>query len=141
MPRGYQVDPLTGQAAFRRGGLSWVPMTNPGALRPVTTFVPNVVAQQVPVTTMQPVQMTQQVPVTVNRFVDEVVNEQIPVQVTRFHDEVVTQQVPVEVTRMEQSEEIREVLLHSAVYCGVPAANGAFAIARRVLGDSSQGDD
>ena len=33
------------------------------------------------------------------------------------------------------AEEIREVLLHSAVYCGVPAANSAFAIARRVLGD------
>ena len=31
------------------------------------------------------------------------------------------------------AEEIREVLLHSAVYCGVPAANSAFAIARRVL--------
>ena len=30
-------------------------------------------------------------------------------------------------------EEIREVLLHCAVYCGVPAANGAFAIAQRVL--------
>ena len=27
-------------------------------------------------------------------------------------------------------EEIREVLLHCAVYCGVPAANGAFAIAK-----------
>ena len=30
-------------------------------------------------------------------------------------------------------EEIREVLLHSAVYAGVPAANTAFAIAQRVL--------
>jgi alkylhydroperoxidase/carboxymuconolactone decarboxylase family protein YurZ len=24
-------------------------------------------------------------------------------------------------------------LLHSAIYCGVPAANGAFAVAQRVL--------
>ena len=32
-------------------------------------------------------------------------------------------------------EEIREVLLHTAVYAGVPAANAAFAIAQRVLGD------
>jgi len=31
------------------------------------------------------------------------------------------------------SDEIREVLLHSAIYCGVPAANGAFAVAQRVL--------
>ena len=31
--------------------------------------------------------------------------------------------------------EIAEVLLHTAVYAGVPAANAAFAIARRVLAD------
>jgi 4-carboxymuconolactone decarboxylase len=31
------------------------------------------------------------------------------------------------------ADEIREVLLQSAVYSGVPAANTAFAIARRVL--------
>ena len=30
-------------------------------------------------------------------------------------------------------DEIKEVLLQSAVYCGVPAANHAFAVARRVL--------
>ncbi len=31
-------------------------------------------------------------------------------------------------------EELTEVLLQSAVYCGAPAANSAFAVARRVLG-------
>ncbi len=30
-------------------------------------------------------------------------------------------------------EEIKEVLLQTAIYCGVPAANGAFAIFQRVL--------
>jgi len=30
-------------------------------------------------------------------------------------------------------EEIAEVLLHTAIYAGVPAANAAFAIAQRVL--------
>ena len=30
-------------------------------------------------------------------------------------------------------EEISEVLLHTAVYAGVPAANSAFAVAKRVL--------
>ena len=30
-------------------------------------------------------------------------------------------------------DEIKEVLLHSAIYCGVPAANSAFAIAAQVL--------
>jgi 4-carboxymuconolactone decarboxylase len=32
-------------------------------------------------------------------------------------------------------EEIGEVLLHTAVYVGVPAANSAFAVAQRVLSD------
>ena len=31
------------------------------------------------------------------------------------------------------ADEIKEVLLQSAIYCGVPAANGAFAVAQRVL--------
>jgi alkylhydroperoxidase/carboxymuconolactone decarboxylase family protein YurZ len=31
--------------------------------------------------------------------------------------------------------EIREILLQSAIYAGVPAANRAFAIARDVLGE------
>jgi 4-carboxymuconolactone decarboxylase len=30
-------------------------------------------------------------------------------------------------------EEIKEVLLHSAIYCGVPAAHAAFAVAQQVL--------
>ena len=30
-------------------------------------------------------------------------------------------------------DEIKEILLQSAIYCGVPAANNAFAIAKRVL--------
>jgi 4-carboxymuconolactone decarboxylase len=33
-------------------------------------------------------------------------------------------------------DEIAEVLLHSAVYCGVPAANSAFAVFRRVIDES-----
>jgi len=31
--------------------------------------------------------------------------------------------------------EIREVLMHCAIYCGVPAANAAFHAAKDVLGD------
>jgi 4-carboxymuconolactone decarboxylase len=37
-------------------------------------------------------------------------------------------------------EQIQEVLLHTAVYAGLPAANAAFAIAARVIGDVSAGD-
>jgi len=32
-------------------------------------------------------------------------------------------------------DEIKEVLLHSAIYCGVPAANAAFAVAGSALAD------
>lgn len=34
-------------------------------------------------------------------------------------------------------DEIREVLLHTAVYAGAPAANAAFAVAARVLEEST----
>ncbi|WP_342787233.1 4-carboxymuconolactone decarboxylase [Actinomadura decatromicini] len=32
-------------------------------------------------------------------------------------------------------DEVKEVLLQSAIYCGVPAANSAFAVAQRVLAE------
>ena len=34
-------------------------------------------------------------------------------------------------------EEVAEVLLHSAIYCGVPAANAAFAVAQRVFSEEA----
>jgi len=33
------------------------------------------------------------------------------------------------------SEEIREVLMHCAIYCGVPAANAAFHAAKEILNE------
>jgi 4-carboxymuconolactone decarboxylase len=36
-------------------------------------------------------------------------------------------------------DEIKEVLLHTAVYAGVPAANSAFAIAQQVLAEEGRG--
>ena len=36
-------------------------------------------------------------------------------------------------------DEIKEVILHTAVYAGVPRANSAFAIAQRVLADERDG--
>ena len=36
-------------------------------------------------------------------------------------------------------EEIKEVLLQSAIYCGVPAANSAFAIFRNVMAEEEGG--
>ena len=38
-------------------------------------------------------------------------------------------------------EEIGEIFLQSAVYCGVPAANSAFAVARRVLFDPDEREE
>ena len=38
-----------------------------------------------------------------------------------------------------RADEIKEVLLQSAIYCGVPAANGAFAVAQRVLDETDDG--
>jgi len=37
-------------------------------------------------------------------------------------------------------DEIREVLLHCAVYCGVPAANAAFRIAKEVFSEGPTTD-
>jgi 4-carboxymuconolactone decarboxylase len=36
------------------------------------------------------------------------------------------------------AEQIREVLMHCAIYCGVPAANAAFHAAKEVLGDGGK---
>jgi 4-carboxymuconolactone decarboxylase len=37
------------------------------------------------------------------------------------------------------ADEIKEVLLHTAVYAGVPAANAAFAIAQEVIAEQARG--
>jgi len=37
-------------------------------------------------------------------------------------------------------QEIGEVLLQCAVYCGVPAANSAFAVAQRILSESEHSE-
>lgn len=39
------------------------------------------------------------------------------------------------------AEEIAEVILHSAIYCGVPVANHGFAVAQQVLDSMEQPDD
>jgi len=36
-------------------------------------------------------------------------------------------------------DEIKEVLLHAAIYCGVPAANAAFHVAQRTLDEAAEG--
>jgi hypothetical protein len=116
MPGGYQVDPATGTAAYYRGGLRWVPTQGPTVMQPVTTYMPNIVTQQVATTTMQPVQMTQQVPVTVNRLVDEVVTQQIPVTVNRMETQEVVQEIPVTVQRPVTERIVNKIPIQTVRY-------------------------
>jgi 4-carboxymuconolactone decarboxylase len=49
------------------------------------------------------------------------------------HDEELGLHVRAALRNGLTADEIKEVLLQTAIYCGVPAANSAFAIAQRVL--------
>jgi 3-oxoadipate enol-lactonase/4-carboxymuconolactone decarboxylase len=53
--------------------------------------------------------------------------------VARGHYEELALHVRAAVRNGLTPDEIAEVLLHSAIYCGVPAANSAFKVAQRVL--------
>lgn len=53
------------------------------------------------------------------------------------HDEEVAMHVRASANTGATAEEIREALLHVAVYAGVPAANRAFKIAKRVLSEGN----
>ncbi len=55
--------------------------------------------------------------------------------IARGHDDELAMHVRAARTNGLTDEEIKEVILHSAVYCGVPAANTAFRIAKQVLED------
>jgi 4-carboxymuconolactone decarboxylase len=51
------------------------------------------------------------------------------------HEEELAMHVRAAVTNGLGADEIGEVLLHTAVYAGVPAANRAFAVAQRTLAE------
>ena len=53
--------------------------------------------------------------------------------VARGHHEELATHVEGALRNGLTEDEIKEVFLHAAIYCGVPAANAAFAVARRVL--------
>jgi 4-carboxymuconolactone decarboxylase/3-oxoadipate enol-lactonase/4-carboxymuconolactone decarboxylase len=61
--------------------------------------------------------------------------------IARGHWEELAMHVRAARTNGLSVDEIGEVILQSAVYCGVPAANHAFAIAQEVLGGSVPGED
>jgi 3-oxoadipate enol-lactonase/4-carboxymuconolactone decarboxylase len=53
--------------------------------------------------------------------------------VARGHNEELALHVRAALRNGLTPDEIAEVLLHSAIYCGVPAANSAFKVAQQVL--------
>lgn len=55
--------------------------------------------------------------------------------VARGHHDELEMHVRAALTNGLTADEIKEVLLQSAIYCGVPDANTAFRIAQRVLSD------
>jgi 3-oxoadipate enol-lactonase / 4-carboxymuconolactone decarboxylase len=57
--------------------------------------------------------------------------------IARGHDDELAMHVRAARTNGLSDDEIKEVILHSAIYCGVPAANTAFRIAKQVLEDPS----
>lgn len=55
--------------------------------------------------------------------------------VAHGHDNELAMHLRAAVTNGLTRDEIKEILLQTAVYCGVPAANSAFAVARRVMAE------
>jgi 4-carboxymuconolactone decarboxylase len=55
--------------------------------------------------------------------------------IARGHDHELAMHVRAALRNGLTPDEIGEVILQSAIYCGVPAANSAFAIAQQVLSD------
>lgn len=126
------VDPMTGQSAYQRGGLFWVPEQRPGVVETQRVWIPNVVTAQVPQTTLTPRTEVRKVPVQVCRYVDEQVVRKVPVQVCRMvqQEEVrrvpytvcrpvvehVENKVPVRVCRMVNEEVVRKVPVTTTRY-------------------------
>jgi 4-carboxymuconolactone decarboxylase len=55
------------------------------------------------------------------------------------HDQELAMHVRAALRNGLTPDEIKEVLLQTAIYCGVPAANSAFAIAQEVLVEEGRG--
>lgn len=55
------------------------------------------------------------------------------------HDQELAMHVRAALRNGLTPEEIKEVLLQTAIYCGVPAANSAFAIAQGILVEEGRG--
>jgi 3-oxoadipate enol-lactonase/4-carboxymuconolactone decarboxylase len=61
--------------------------------------------------------------------------------VARGHHEELAMHLRAAITNGVTVDEIRELLLQTAIYCGVPDANTAFRIAQQVLGEQDGDGD
>lgn len=57
--------------------------------------------------------------------------------ISRGHDKELAMHIVAALRNGLSQDEIKEVLLQSAIYCGVPEANTAFRVARSVLGSAA----
>jgi 4-carboxymuconolactone decarboxylase len=64
----------------------------------------------------------------------------VAIMVTLRAEKEIAAHVAAALRNGDSPEELKEVILHSAIYAGFPAANSAFAIARRVLSESTPED-
>jgi 4-carboxymuconolactone decarboxylase len=64
----------------------------------------------------------------------------LAVLVALHHDDELAMHIGAAIRNGLSVAEIREVLLHTAIYAGVPAANRGFAVAQRVLSDAMPDD-
>jgi len=95
---GLSVDP-TGMAAYRRGGFGWVPYSAPGQTFAQLQYQSNPVQVAVPQTTYMPQVVQQQVPIQVTRVESQVVQEQVPVNVTKYQPVEQRRRVPYSVQK------------------------------------------
>jgi YTV len=125
MSGGAYVDPLTGQAGYRRGGLGWVPYSSQPQVLTQLAYKPNYQQVQIPQTSYMPQTVQQQIPVQVTRVENQVVEQQVPVQVQKMQaveekrvvpysvqkpvTKVITNKVPVETTEWVQEQHVRPV--------------------------------
>jgi len=92
---GYVIDPVTGVAAYQRGGLHWTPMQAPSVIVPQTVYQPNLVTAQVPQTSMVPRTEVRRVPVQTVRYENQEMVREVPMQVCKMITEEQVRRVPV----------------------------------------------
>ncbi|QDS91398.1 hypothetical protein FF011L_01270 [Roseimaritima multifibrata] len=106
---GYTPGPFGIFARRNPGGPVWTPQVTPPTVQTQLAYRPNFITQQVPQTTYVPEVVQQQVPVQVQRMQTEIVSQKVPVAVTRMQTEVVNQKIPVQITRYEPVTEVRKI--------------------------------